>query len=113
MLQLNIPEPYLNNISNVKNKYSKLFIVGFLITYMRENRTHRLDLRVSELNKLLECILTPHLLKVILKELNAENVICFDNEKYKKERVYNIRFTNEFIRNNNLRLTRVIKTIKE
>ena len=112
MLQLNIPEPYLNNISNVKNKYSKLFIVGFLITYMRENKTHILDLRVSELNKLLECVFTPNLLKIILKELDAENVICFNNEKYKKERVYNIRFANEFISKNNLRLPRVI-TIKE
>lgn len=98
-MQLNIPQTYLNTIADVKNKFSKLFIVGFLITYMREEGVRELDVRATELHTIFNGVLSPHLLKVILKELDAENVIHFDNDKYKKERVYNVRFTDDFAEN--------------
>ena len=54
MMKLNIPNYLFTKTDNIKNKYSKLFIIGYLFSLLKDNNKKYVEFRPSVLLKVLK-----------------------------------------------------------
>ena len=88
MMKLNIPNYLFTKTDNIKNKYSKLFIIGYLFSLLKDNNNF----------KSFEGLFSKWIIKNTLKQLEEEKIICVDKELYSTDRIYKINFTDDFLK---------------
>ena len=97
MLKLNIPNYLFAKTDNIKNKYSKLFIIGYIFS-LKDNNKKYVEFRPSVLFKTFEGLFSKWIIKTTLKQLEEEKIICVDKELYATDRIYKINFTAGFLK---------------
>ena len=98
MMKLNIPNYLFAKTDNIKNKYSKLFIIGYLFSLLKDNNKKYVEFRPSVLFKSFEGLFSKWIIKNTLKQLEEEKIICVDKELYSTDRIYKINFTDDFLK---------------
>ena len=87
MMKLNIPNYLFTKTDNIKNKYSKLFIIGYLFSLLKDNNKKYVEFRPSVLFKSFEGLFSKWIIKNTLKQLEEEKIICVDKELYSTDRI--------------------------
>lgn len=98
MMKLNIPNYLFTKTDNIKNKYSKLFIIGYLFSLLKDNNKKYVEFRPSVLFKSFEGLFSKWIIKNTLKQLEEEKIIYVDKEAYSTDRIYKINFTDNFLK---------------
>ena len=72
MMKLNIPNYLFAKTDNIKNKYSKLFFIGYLFSLLKDNNKKYVEFRPSVLFKSFEGLFSKWIIKNTLKQLEEE-----------------------------------------